>query len=442
MRAPRSPSGPIAWMARNSVAANLLMAVLIAGGIYMMLFIVKQEYLPNVEPDTATVTVASPGATPADIEQSVVLVMENAVSGLDNIDSITGRAAEGSGTLTLEIGTDKGVQATFNDIQAAIDGITTFPEDAEEPVVALSVRRRPVLDVMLWGGVDELSMRMAAEHVRTALLQSDGISRVDIENERDLEIRIEIPEATLRAYDLTLSEIAQTVRSTALDRSGGTIETQGGDLLLRMADRREEVVEFASIPILSDPRGTVLRLGDVAQIYRGFSDASKSVTFDGLPARVIKVFRVGDETPIGVSDAVFEALPGAMQTLPEAFQSMVLNDRSEYFEGRRDLLMKNGFVGLTLVLLLLSLFLNIRLAFWVAVGIPTAFMGAMLLLPQTGVTINLVSMFAFIVALGIVVDDAIVVGENIYEYRQKGMRFLEAAIKGAQDIAVPFCRYS
>lgn len=437
MLPPERSTGPIAWMARNSVAANLLMTVLIVGGLYMMMSVVKQEYLPNTEPDTATVRVASPGATPADVEQSLVLVMENAVSGLDNIDDISGTASEGSGSLVLEIGTDKDVQATFNDIQAAIDGITTFPEDAEEPVVALSVRRRPVLDVMLFGDTDDLSMRMAAEHVRTALLQNEEITRVEIEDERDLEIRIEISESVLRSYNLTLGEIARTVRDTALDRSGGTIETSGGDLLLRMADRREDLADFATIPILNDSRGTVLRLGDIAELKRSFGDESSSVTFNGLPARVIKVFRVGDQTPIGVSDAVQAALPGAMQTLPGAFEAIVLNDRSENFKGRKDLLLKNGMVGLSLVLILLSVFLNIRLAFWVALGIPTAFMGAMLLLPTTDVTINLVSMFAFIVALGIVVDDAIVVGENIYEYRQKGMRYMEAAIRGAQDIAVP-----
>ena len=437
MRSAERLGGPIAWMAKNSVAANLLMAVLIGGGIYMMLNIVKQEYLPSVDPDTVTVSVASPGATPADVEQSVVLVLENAISTVDGIDKITGSASEGSGTLTLEIGTDRPVQNVFTDIQRAVDGITTLPDDTEEPVVALKARSFPVLDVMLYGDVDDLSMRMAAEHLRSTLLQQENITKVDIQNERDLEIRIEVSEAVLRAYGLTLADIAQTVRQTALDRSGGTLETSGGDLLLRMADRRDDVVDFAQIPILSDRRGTVLRLGEVASIRRAFADQNTSVTFDGKPARVVKVFRVGNQTPIGVSETVREALPGALRTLPATIDATVLNDRSEYFKGRRDLLLTNGFIGLTLVLLLLSLFLNIRLAFWVAVGIPTAFMGAMLLLPSAAVSINLVSMFAFIVALGIVVDDAIVVGENIYEYRQKGMRFIEAAIRGAQDIAVP-----
>ena len=437
MIAPRNFGGPIAWMARNSVAANLLMIVLIVGGITAMMWQVKQEYLPNVEPDTVSVTVASPGATPADVEQSIVLVLENAISGVDGIDKVSGNASEGAGTLTLELSTDRPIQTTFNDIQQAIDSITTLPDDADDPVVALSARSWPVLDIMLFGDVDDLSMRMAAEHVRNTMLQQDGISKVDIQNERDLEIHIEIPEATLRAYDLTLTGVAEIVRATALDRSGGTLETAGGDLLLRMSDRREDLIDFASIPIRTDPRGTVLRLGDIADLSRGFEDESKSVTFDGKQARVVKVYRVGDETPIGVSETARAALPEAMQTLPASIDSKVLNDRSEYFKGRRDLLTKNGLIGLALVLLLLSLFLNIRLAFWVAVGIPTAFAGAMFLLPHTDSSINLVSMFAFILALGIVVDDAIVVGENIYEYRQKGMKYLDAAIQGARDISVP-----
>ena len=255
MRTPRDVTGPIGWMARNSVAANLLMIVLILGGITAMMWQVKQEYLPSTEPDTVNVTVSSPGATPADVEQSIVLVLENAMSGVEGIAKVSGNASEGSGSLTLELSTDRPVQTTFNDIQQAVDSITTLPEDADDPVVALSVWSRPVLDVMLFGDVDDLSMRMAAEHVRSALLQQDGISKVDIQNERDLEIHVEIPEATLRAYDLTLNEVADIVRATALDRSGGTLETSGGDLLLRMSDRREDLIDFASIPIRTDPRG-------------------------------------------------------------------------------------------------------------------------------------------------------------------------------------------
>ncbi len=296
MIAPRNFGGPIAWMARNSVAANLLMIVLIVGGITAMMWQVKQEYLPNVEPDTVSVTVASPGATPADVEQSIVLVLENAISGVDGIDKISGNASEGAGTLTLELSTDRPIQTTFNDIQQAIDSITTLPDDADDPVVALSARSWPVLDIMLFGDVDDLSMRMGAEHVRNSMLQQDGISKVDIQNERDLEIQIEISEGSLRAYDLTLNEVADIVRATALDRSGGTLETSGGDLLLRMSDRREDLIDFATIAIRTDPRGTVLRLGDIADLRRGFEDESKSVTFDGKPARVVKVFRVGDET--------------------------------------------------------------------------------------------------------------------------------------------------
>lgn len=433
----RRIGGPIAWMARNSVAANLLMLVLILGGIYTMLTQVRQEYLPNTEPDTVGVLVDLPGATPAEVEQSIVLALEDAVSGVSGISQISADANEGRAQLTVEVDPAFDRLVVYSDIQQAVDGVTSLPGDAEEPVVWLKARRRAVLDLMLYGPASDGAMRMAAEHLRSQLLQHPGISQVDIEAERDLELHIEIPETVLRAYDLTLGGVAQTIRDTALDRAGGTLETSGGDLLLRLADRREQAEEFAEIPILTDPRGTVLRLGDIAEIRRGFAQTSREVTYNGLPAVQVQVFRAGVETPITVADATREVLPGAMATLPDAIQAVVLNDRSEYYRGRMELLTKNGLIGLALVLILLTLFLEIRLAFWVALGIPTAFMGAMLVLPLTDSSINLISMFAFILALGIVVDDAIVAGENIYEYRQRGMNRVDAAIQGARDIAVP-----
>ncbi|MFK7943135.1 MAG: efflux RND transporter permease subunit [Paracoccaceae bacterium] len=435
--APRRIGGPIAWMARNSVAANLLMAVLILGGIYMMLFEVKQEYLPSAEPDTVTVSVALPGATPAEVEQSIVLALEDALTAVQGIDKLTANASEGSASITLELGSDRDQQLVYNDIQQAVDGVTGFPVDAEEPSVRLNVRRRAVIDVLLYGQTTDQAMRMAGEQIRTALLQHKGIAQVDIVDQRELELHIEIPDGVLRAHDLTLSDIATVVRQSALERSGGTLETSGGDLLLRLDDRREDVEEFARIPIVTTQAGAVLRLGDIAEIRRGFANTNTQISFEGKPAIELEVFRVGEQTPITVAAAVREVIPVAMQTLPGEIEVVLQNDRSQYYRGRMDLLTKNGLIGLGLVLLLLTLFLEIRLACWVAIGIPTAFIGAMLVLPSTGASINLVSMFAFILALGIVVDDAIVAGENIYEYRQRGMDKLTAAIQGARDIAVP-----
>lgn len=432
----RGIGGPIAWMARNSVAANLLMVLLLAGGAYMLTQI-KKEYLPNIDPDTISVSVALPGATPAEVEQSIVLAYEDALSGVEGIEKMTSTASEGVGSITLELSGERPRNEVYNDVRQAADRVTSLPDDAEEPTVKLNVWRRSVVEVHLYGDADALAMRMAAEHVRSFLLQQDGISQVDIVDPVDLVIQVDVPEAQLRTHKLTLSEIATIIRQSALDRAGGTIETDGGDLLLRLADRRDAVQDFAKIPVVTTAEGTVVRLGEIATLRRGFADTKREATFKGKTAIELQVYRVGDETPIGVSDTVRAVMPEAMTTLPASIDFEVLNDRSENYRGRADLLIKNGLIGLGLVLLLLTLFLEVRLAFWVALGIPTAFLGTLLVLPWAGASINLVSMFAFIMALGIVVDDAIVAGENIYEYRQRGMARLEAAIRGARDIAVP-----
>jgi len=428
--------GPIAWMARHSVAPNLLMLVLILGGIFMSTKI-KQEYLPATEPDTVTVNIALPGATPEEVEQSIVLAAEEEMRGVQGIAKLTATATEGSAKLVAELSTDRDRQLVYNDIQQAIDRVTTFPDDAEEPRVKLAAHRRAVIDLHIYGEVDPRSLRMAGEHVRNALLQQPDISQVDLKGSGDLEIQVEIPQAALRAYGLTLSGVAATIREAALDRSGGTLETRGGDLLLRLADRRDAAQDFAMIPLIADRRGTVLRLGDIADVTPAFEDNNLFATFDGKPSIRLEVFRVGSETPITVADAVKRTVPSAMATLPEALQAITLNDRSIYYRDRMNLLLKNGFIGLILVLCVLSFFLEYKLAFWVAVGIPTAFLGTLLVLPVYGASINLVSMFAFILALGIVVDDAIVAGENIYEYLERGMSRIDAAIQGARDIAVP-----
>lgn len=429
-------TGPVAWMARHSVAPNLLMLVLILGGLFMTTR-VKQEYLPSTVRDTVTVSVALPGATPKEVEQSIILAVEEELRAVQGIDKLVSTANESSASVVAELATDRDRQLVYNDIQQAVDRVATLPEDAEEPTVTLDARRHEVVALHLYGDVDERSLRMAAEHVRNLLLQQPEISQIDLGGVRDLEIQVEVSRAALRAYNLTLSDVAATIREAALDRSGGTLETRGGDLLLRLADRRDAAADFALIPLIADRRGTVLRLGDIAEVRSGFEDGNVVSSFDGKPSIELNVFRVGDETPIGVSDAVKRMLPDAMATLPDAIQAVTLNDRADNYRGRVKLLLKNGFLGLILVLIVLSLFLEYKLAFWVAVGIPTAFLGTLLFLPAFGASINMVSMFAFILALGIVVDDAIVAGENIFEYLERGMSRIDAAIQGARDIAVP-----
>ncbi|MCH8169241.1 MAG: efflux RND transporter permease subunit, partial [Proteobacteria bacterium] len=266
-------AGPIAWMARHSVAPNLLMLVLILGGLFMTTRI-KQEYLPATDRDTVTVTIALPGATPAEVEQSIILAVEEELRSVQGIDKLIATANEGSARIVAELSGDRGRSLIYNDIQQAVDRVTTFPEDAEEPRVTLDARRREVVELHLYGEVDARSLRMAAEHLRNTLLQQPGISQVDMEGSRDLEIHVEISSAALRAHGLTLSGVAATIREAALDRSGGTLETRGGDLLIRLADRRDAAREFALIPLIADRRGTVLRLGDVAEVRPGFEDGN------------------------------------------------------------------------------------------------------------------------------------------------------------------------
>ena len=428
--------GPIAWMARHGVAPNILMVLFILGGLFMTTQI-KQEVFPNFDLDTVTIIVPFPGASPEEVEEGVILAIEEEVRGLDGVDEVHAVASEGRAMVTVEILLGSDPQKVNQDVQQAIDRIRVFPEDAEEPIIALSARRRAVIDLQVYGDVDEWSLRQAAEQVRDGLLQHPQISQVDLEGVRELEIHIEIPQNLLREYGMTLSEVGRIVEQSALDRSGGKVETSAGELLLRIQERRDWAREFENIPIISSADGAIVRLGDIATIREGFEDSDTFATFEGQRAIAMTVIRVGDQTPIGVADAVYETMPQILAVLPPEVNFTVVDDDSEIYRQRLELLLRNGFIGLCLVMLILSLILEFRLAFWVMMGIPTAFLGTLLFLPGMGISINMVSMFAFILALGIVVDDAIVAGENIYEYRQRGMSHLQAAVLGARDMAIP-----
>lgn len=423
-------------MVNNRVSANLLMIALILGGIYMTTKI-QQEVFPAFEMDRVSVSVSYPGATPEEVEQGVVLALEEAVRTLDGVDEVRSIASEGNAHVEVELQTGADRQKVWQDVQQAVSRITTLPQETERPEVTLANHRRDVMDIQVHGPVDDLALYRAAQHIREGLLQQPGITHVELEGARPLEVHIEIAEANLRAYGLTLSEVAQKVRKMAIDRAGGRIETAGGEILLRLRERRQWAAEFSDLPIIAGKNGVILRLGDVANVTEGVADSTVIGTFNGEPSIGVSVYRAPGQTPIGIAEATRVAMPALLATLPPQVKATVQDDNSLVYKDRLNLLMKNGFIGLLLVLVLLSIFLEFKLAFWVTVGIPTSFLGALLFLPGMDVSINMVSMFAFIVALGIVVDDAIIAGENIYEYRQRGMGFVEASIRGAQDIAVP-----
>lgn len=431
-----SGGGILAWMPRNRITPNLIMIVLLAGGFWVAKNI-KQEVFPGFDLDMVTIRVAYPGSSPEEIEQGIILVIEERIRSLEGVKEITAIANEGGGMVMAELEEGADDQRIYQDIKQEIDRIITFPLDAEEPEVSLVIRRREVLDLKVYGDASEWVMREIAEQVRDRLLQDPRITQVDLEGVRRYELAIEVDQDTLRMYNLTLEQIANRVRQTSVEVPGGTLETEGGDILLRVSERRYWADEFATIPLITTAGGSVLQLGDIAEIKDTFEEEDQYASYNGKRAIGLEAYRVGEQTPIGVSKAVRDAMSEIEKDLPPGIDWVINYDRSIIYRQRLELLLKNAAMGLTLVLLLLGLFMEVRLAFWVTMGIPISFLGCFLFLPAMDVTINMISMFAFIISLGIVVDDAIVVGENIYEYREQGMDRMNAAIQGTRDVLLP-----
>lgn len=428
--------GPIAWMVKNPVAANLLMILCLVGG-FIGFTQVKQEVFPELTADFVTVRVTYPGGTPEEMEQSVCLVTEEAVRSIEGVDEVTSVAREGSAAVSAEL--IKGVDRVkvYQDIKSEIDRITTYPEGAERPVVSLSARRREAMTLVIYGDASDMTLRNLAEQVRTRLLQDENITQVDLSGTRDLEISVEVPQENLRHYGLTHQSLAATINTQSREISSGGIKTDSGETLLRLQERRNYGSEFAQVPVLASEDGTPLKLGEIADVVDGFEDSDVFATYNGKPSIMVEIYRVGDQTPTDISEAVNNLLPQLREQLPEGIGIDVLANRTEIFFQRASLLLRNGAWGLLLVFIGLGFFLEIRLAFWVAMGIPISFLGAMLLIPATGLSINIVTMFAFIISLGIVVDDAIVVGENVYHFQQEGFEPHEASILGARQVCSP-----
>ncbi len=427
-------TGPIAWMCRNHVVSNLLMLALVVGG-FMVSQRITQEVFPEFDLDMILINVPYPGASPEEVEQGIVLSIEDNVRGLNDVKKVTAYAHENAGAVAVELLSGANTNKALQDVKNAVDRITTFPEDSERPVVSLIKADRMVLSLMVHGALDERTLRDLAERVRSELLDYKGITLVRMVDTRDFEIAIEVPQRGLRSFGLTLEQIAAQVRRTAIELPGGGLKTAAGEILLRTQERRDYASEFGDIPIVSHPDGSTVTLGEVAAISDGFEDSDKEARFNGDPAIRLDVYRVGAETPVGVSATVSAYLEAKEAELPAGMGIEVWHDMSKVYEARVALLLRNASLGLVLVLILLGLFLDARLAFWVTLGIPISILGAFIFIQFTGATINMISLFAFLVTLGIVVDDAIVVGENIYEKREQGLPLMDAATEGARHIA-------
>ena len=426
----------IGWMAGNSVAANIIMLFFLVGGFFWSSH-VKQEVFPEFDLDTVSISVAYPGSSPEEVEKGIILPVEEALQGVDGIEEITATANEGWGQISVDGLVDVDLERLAADIKNEVDRITSFPEEAEDPLVSIPTRRNGVITLILYGNLDPKTLRETTETVRDRLLQDKDIQQVDLEGDRPLELAIEIDQDKLHAHHLTINEIADRIGAASLDLPGGVIKTSGGEILLRMRERKDFRQEFAKIPIISTPDGGMILLGDLAEIHDGFSETDEFLTYNNMDALGIKVYRVANQTPIEVADAVLRQVEQLQQILPAGIFVATVNDRSQIYRQRLKLLLKNGYLGLGLILILLGLSLEPRLAFWVTMGIPISFLGSLFILPLFDVSINIVSLFAFIISLGIVVDDTIIIGENVYSYRQQGYTFMEAAVRGAREMAMP-----
>jgi len=428
--------GLIDWFSGNHVAANLLMAFLMLAGVMSALRI-KQEVFPQIDLDMVTVQVPYLGASPAEVEEAVCVRVEEAIQGIDGIKKITSTAVENSGVVMAEIEIEAGPEEVLDEIKQAVDRIITFPAETEKPVIQLVESQEQAIDVVIFGDVDEKALKATSERVRDDLLAMSGITQVKVVGARAYEISIEVGEESLRRHGLTFDQVSRAVRAGSLDLPGGSVKTEAGEILVRTKGRRYTGEEYAQLVVISAADGTRLTLDRVADVRDTFEDVDSRSYFDGRPAAMVSVYRVADQAILDVTNTVKRYVQEHEETLPVGLEMAVWSDRSDIYRGRMNLMLKNGAIGLVLVFLTLALFLQPRLAFWVSLGIPISFLGGMWMLPWFDGSLNMISMFAFIVVLGLVVDDAIVVGENIYTHRQMGKSAVRGTREGALEVAAP-----
>ena len=424
------------WFAKHPVASNLLMLTLLVGGFFSLKTI-KIELFREFSLDMVSVSVPYLGAAPEDVERAICVKIEEEVHSLEGVRRVTSNAVEGMGTVMIEADRGYDVGELRNDVESRVAAISTFPAEAEAPVIEETTMRRRTITLVLSGDADEAALFHYGQAIRDDLLALDGISQVELQGARPEEVSIEVRESTLRRYGLTLTDVADAVRSSSLDLSAGTIRTTGGDLLVRTKSQAYTAEEFGAIPLRTAKDGTRLSLRDVADIDDGFEDVDLQMRFRGKRALQIQVFRVGDESVLDIAAAVKEYTEEKSASLPSTLGLSIWQDQTRMLESRLNLLLKNGGQGLALVLLVLAFFLRFRLSVWVAIGIPIAIAGTFFVMPWFDISVNMMSLFSFILVLGILVDDAIIVGESIQAENEAGERGQSAAVAGVRRVAVP-----
>lgn len=426
----------IAWFAKNGVAANLLLGIIVIAGIFSIKGM-KMELFPDFDLDLVSITVPYPGAAPLEVEDGICKQIEEKIWDLSGIKELVSYSRENEGVVGVQVERGNDPQELADKIKVRVDSILNFPEEAEKPIVEVATQRRRVLAVAIHGNCDEKSLRKIADKTLDDLTNLKGITQVEIAGIRKPEIGIEVSEASLRQYGLSFDQVAQALKRSSIDTPGGVARTSSGETLLRSMGKAQDGKQFEEIRLLSNANGSNVQAGDLANVKDGFEDKVLYTRFSNEPAVTLRVFRVGKQSPIEISERVTDYVDTIKPRLPEGISMTVWQDSSYYLQGRLEMMVRNAFQGLLLVFLVLSFFLRPSLAVWVALGLPISFMGAFATMGVLDASINLVSLFAFIVVLGILVDDAIVVGESVYTLGSKGEKPLQASIKGTHLVAMP-----
>ena len=433
----RERPGPIAYMASNSVAANLLMWAIIAAGLVSLTGL-EREAWPTVPFYHIEVSMVYPGATPEEVEESIVVKIEDQVSGLDDVKAVKSVAAPGVASVRIQMDSGTDMARALNDIESAVNRIQSFPVSAERPQFREMTNRQSMMRLIVYGDVPEHSLKELAYQIEDEFTTLPSVSQVEVSGIRKYEISIEVPLHRLRALGLTLTDIANTIRRSSLDLSAGSIDTRESQVRVRTLGQNYDQQDFEEIVLLSGSDGTVLRLGDIAEVRDGFQETDLIIQYQNHPAVFVEVYRADGEQVMDVATTVREHLANeVIPSLPDGVGVTMWNDESQDYEERADLLLKNGILGLLLVLFALTLFLQIRLALWVAVGLAVSGIGALAVMLALDFAINTISLFSFVLAIGIVVDDAIVVAEHIHYERMRGTPGIVAAIRGVRRIKVP-----
>ncbi|RUO22632.1 acriflavin resistance protein [Aliidiomarina iranensis] len=431
-------TGIIAWFTRNRVAANLLMILIIVAGV-ISVFQIRKQTFPTIEPNLISVRVIYPGAAPQEVEQGVVIRIEDAIDEIEGIKRINSTSREGMGTVNIEVESGYEIQEVMDEVRMNVDGISSFPNQIEPPLVYRIRPQQSIIWVSIYGDLDERLRKDLAREVRDDIRSLPGISNATLVGARNDEISIEITENELRQHNLTFQEVVQAVRGTSIDIPGGTIRTPTGDILLRAKGQSYSGMEFEDIVLKRFPDGTRLTIGDIAIVRDDFVETRSFAEFDGSRATFVRVNSVGEQNDLAIAQAVKGYIDEKAPTLPEGVMLAHWGDSSYYLQGRLDLMLKNMYFGIALVFIALTLFLQLRLAFWVMIGLPVCFLGAlaMMNLGTFNVSINMISLFGFILVLGIVVDDAIIIGESAYSEIEENGKSEESVIRGAKKVALP-----